>query len=133
MSTLTLALQAAQAPEGAIPCRTYDSEYWFAEDAVTTAKAQRLCGKCPLKLTCLAEAISRGESCGVWGGELFDRGQVVARHKPKGRPRKDAEEIAAVAAARVTARLNELSTAIAHTEPEISDLVERAATEIRVA
>lgn len=133
MSVLTLALQAAQAPSRAVPCRTHDSDLWFAEDPASTGKAQRLCAGCPLKLQCLTEAIARKESCGVWGGELFERGQVVAGHKPKGRPRKDADEVAAQAAERVARRLAELSDALADSAPEMSDLVAVAATEVGVA
>lgn len=133
MSVLTLALQAAQAPAGAVPCRTHDSEYWFAEDPETTSKAQALCQGCPLKLACLTEALARREPCGVWGGELFDRGQIVAGHKPKGRPRKDADEVAAVAAAQVTTRLTELSDALQPAEPELASLVSQAALDVRVA
>lgn len=131
MSVLTLALQAAQAPSQAVPCRTHDSDLWFAEDVESTTQAQHLCGACPLRVACLTEAIARKEPCGVWGGELFERGQVVAGHKPKGRPRKDADDIAAQAAQRVARRLAELSDAIA--EPELSDLVAVAATEVGVA
>ncbi|MBR7560709.1 WhiB family transcriptional regulator, partial [Mycobacterium tuberculosis] len=27
---------------------------------------------------------------GVWGGEIFERGAVIARKRPRGRPRKNA-------------------------------------------
>jgi len=27
----------------------------------------------------------------VWGGEILDRGTVIARKRPRGRPRKNAE------------------------------------------
>ena len=36
----------------------------------------------------LAGALDRGEPWGVWGGEIFDRGVVIARKRPRGRPRK---------------------------------------------
>jgi WhiB family redox-sensing transcriptional regulator len=38
---------------------------------------------------CLAEALERAEPWGVWGGEILDRGSVVNRKRPRGRPRKD--------------------------------------------
>jgi WhiB family redox-sensing transcriptional regulator len=133
MSVLTLALQTAQAPTGAVPCRTHDGDYWFAEDVATTAKAQELCQTCPIKLACLTQALARKEPCGVWGGELFEHGQIVAGHKPKGRPRKDAQEVAHAAAARVSNRLAELSDALAANDPQLADLVGQAAGEVRVA
>ena len=37
---------------------------------------------------CLAGALERREPWGVWGGELFIAGVVVARKRPRGRPRK---------------------------------------------
>ncbi len=36
---------------------------------------------------CLAGALERREPWGVWGGELFVSGVVVARKRPRGRPR----------------------------------------------
>jgi WhiB family redox-sensing transcriptional regulator len=37
---------------------------------------------------CLAGAIDRHEPWGVWGGQLLVQGAVVARKRPRGRPRK---------------------------------------------
>jgi WhiB family transcriptional regulator, redox-sensing transcriptional regulator len=31
----------------------------------------------------------------VWGGEILDRGTVIARKRPRGRPRKDTKEVVA--------------------------------------
>ncbi|MSW98601.1 MAG: transcriptional regulator, partial [Actinobacteria bacterium] len=36
---------------------------------------------------CLEGALSRGEPAGVWGGELFDNGEVIAARRTVGRPR----------------------------------------------
>lgn len=71
-----------------IACRENDAELWFADspDGVEFAKA--LCGTCPLQVGCLAGALERAEPWGVWGGELFESGRVVARKRPRGRPRK---------------------------------------------
>ena len=43
----------------------------------------------PLIEACLAGAKERREPWGVWGGELFVQGVVVARKRPRGRPRKN--------------------------------------------
>jgi WhiB family redox-sensing transcriptional regulator len=72
-----------------LPCRQYDPDLWFADDPADLEVAKALCGGCPLKAECLAGALERGEPWGVWGGEIFERGAVVARKRPRGRPRKD--------------------------------------------
>ena len=38
---------------------------------------------------CLAAALEREEPWGVWGGEIIERGTIVARKRPRGRPRKN--------------------------------------------
>jgi WhiB family redox-sensing transcriptional regulator len=70
-----------------LPC-TGDPELFFAEspDDVETAKA--LCRECPARAACLAGALKRREPWGVWGGELFLRGGIAPRKRPRGRPRK---------------------------------------------
>lgn len=73
----------------ALPCRNFDPDLWFAESPAQLELAKSLCGGCPLRLKCLAGAIERQEPWGVWGGEIFEHGQVVARKRPRGRPRKE--------------------------------------------
>jgi WhiB family redox-sensing transcriptional regulator len=78
-----------------LPCRT-DPELFFAESPADVELAKALCVDCPVRKTCLAGAIERREPWGVWGGELFVRGEIVARKRPRGRPRKNANtEVAA--------------------------------------
>ena len=72
-----------------IPCQTSDPEIWFAELPEDVEFAKTLCGTCPARRTCLAGALERQEPWGVWGGELFIQGVVVARKRPRGRPRKN--------------------------------------------
>ncbi|MFE9422964.1 WhiB family transcriptional regulator [Kitasatospora sp. NPDC006697] len=72
----------------AIPCRSFDPEVFFAETPADVEYAKSLCGTCPVKDACLAGALDRREPWGVWGGELFVQGVVVARKRPRGRPRK---------------------------------------------
>ena len=74
-----------------LPCRT-DPELFFAESPADVELAKSLCVDCPVRKNCLAGAIERAEPWGVWGGELFIRGEIVARKRPRGRPRKNAEQ-----------------------------------------
>ncbi len=71
-----------------LPCREHDGELWFAELPDDVERAKALCGDCPLRVQCLEGALSRREPWGVWGGELLVQGSVVARKRPRGRPRK---------------------------------------------
>ena len=70
-----------------LPCRD-DPELFFAESPEDVEYAKALCGNCPTRMSCLAGAMERREPWGVWGGELFLRGEVVPRKRPRGRPRK---------------------------------------------
>ncbi|MBA3488863.1 MAG: WhiB family transcriptional regulator [Longispora sp.] len=73
-----------------LPCRRIDNpDLWFADSPAELETAKNLCGTCPLRMECLAGALERQEPWGVWGGEIFERGTVVPRKRPRGRPRKD--------------------------------------------
>ncbi len=78
-----------------IPCRSHDPELWFAEHTAQVEQAKALCRTCPIREGCLAGATERAEPWGVWGGEVFVGGQVVATKRGRGRPRKDTVESAA--------------------------------------
>lgn len=79
----------------AVPCHVGDPDLWFAESPVDLERAKALCADCPIRRECLAAALDRCEPWGVWGGEILERGMIVARKRPRGRPRKDAEPAAA--------------------------------------
>jgi WhiB family redox-sensing transcriptional regulator len=72
-----------------LPCHVGNPDLWFAESPVDLEHAKVLCAECPIRLQCLAAALDRGEPWGVWGGEIIERGSVVQRKRPRGRPRKD--------------------------------------------
>jgi WhiB family redox-sensing transcriptional regulator len=59
---------------------------YFSEDELAVAEAKSLCGGCPVRAQCLVGALSRKEPAGVWGGELFEDGRVIARKRKAGRP-----------------------------------------------
>ena len=71
-----------------LPC-TEDPDLFFAESPEDVETAKDLCRACPARVVCLAGALERREPWGVWGGELFLRGEIVPRKRPRGRPRKD--------------------------------------------
>jgi WhiB family redox-sensing transcriptional regulator len=74
---------------GLIPCRSNDPELWFAERTAEVEAAKAHCRQCPLLEGCLAGALDRHEPWGVWGGEVFVGGEVVAVKRGRGRPRKN--------------------------------------------
>lgn len=80
---------AQRAVADALPCRNYDPDLWFSDSPTELELAKSLCGGCPLRTECLAGAVEREEPWGVWGGEIFERGTVVPRKRPRGRPRKE--------------------------------------------
>lgn len=71
----------------ALPCMA-DPDRFFAESPEDVESAKAMCRGCTARLACLAGALDRQEPWGVWGGELFLRGEVVPRKRPRGRPRK---------------------------------------------
>lgn len=71
-----------------LPCRAGDPDLWFAETPAQLEQAKALCASCPIRKGCLSAAMDRREPWGVWGGEIFDQGVVIARKRPRGRPRK---------------------------------------------
>lgn len=72
----------------AVPCHVGDPDMWFADNPTELEAAKALCADCPIQRECLVAALERQEPWGVWGGEILERGNVVARKRPRGRPRK---------------------------------------------
>jgi WhiB family redox-sensing transcriptional regulator len=69
-------------------CCDQDPDLWFSENPAQLHIAKTVCAGCPARAACLAGAIRRGEPWGVWGGEIFLQGRVVAEKRRRGRPRK---------------------------------------------
>lgn len=59
---------------------------YFSEDLSDIAAAQAICAGCPVRLECLEGAIARHEPWGVWGGQMFLDGRILASRRRKGRP-----------------------------------------------
>jgi WhiB family redox-sensing transcriptional regulator len=72
-----------------LPCRANNPDLWFADAPAELEQAKSLCASCPVLTECLAAALARREPWGVWGGEIFERGAVIPRKRPRGRPRKN--------------------------------------------
>lgn len=64
-------------------------ELFFSEELQDIAAAKRVCAECPAIAPCLEGAITRGEPWGVWGGQLFLNGKILARKRRRGRPPKN--------------------------------------------
>lgn len=90
MSSLLADVQRLPAtpPDVVLAC-THEPDLWFAESPADVEDAKARCVGCPIQAACLAGALERREPWGVWGGQLVVAGQVVARKRPRGRPRKD--------------------------------------------
>ena len=73
-----------------LPCTQVEPELFFADTQAEIDVAKALCLDCALRAECFAGALRRSEPHGVWGGELFEEGRVIARKRHRGRPRKDA-------------------------------------------
>ncbi len=65
------------------------AELFFSEELQDIAAAKRVCAECPAIAPCLEGAITRGEPWGVWGGQLFLNGKILARKRRRGRPPKN--------------------------------------------
>jgi WhiB family redox-sensing transcriptional regulator len=61
---------------------------FFSEQLDDIARAKAICGECAVREECFDGALSRREPFGVWGGQLFLNGKVLAHKRPRGRPRK---------------------------------------------
>ena len=80
-----------------LPCHVGDPDLWFAENPADLERAKQLCADCPIRHQCLEAALEREEPWGVWGGQIFERGAIVARKRPRGRPRKNRQTSPAAA------------------------------------
>lgn len=91
---LASVLESPWLQDAEVPCRSRP-DLFFAEAPSDIEAAKALCVDCPVREQCLAGALERREPHGVWGGELFVSGTVVAYKRPRGRPRKHPQPVAA--------------------------------------
>jgi WhiB family transcriptional regulator, redox-sensing transcriptional regulator len=64
------------------------ADLFFSEQLDDIAAAKQFCQQCPVKSSCFDGALARREPWGVWGGELFFQGKVLAQKRKRGRPPK---------------------------------------------
>jgi hypothetical protein len=64
--------QIPPAPRAA--CASHDPELWFSERASDIAQATAICQGCTDQAPCLAGALQRRETYGVWGGTDLNPG-----------------------------------------------------------
>lgn len=62
---------------------------FFSEEPAEIARAKAICATCPLASPCLDGAKLRREPWGVWGGQLFANGRILAFKRKRGRPPKN--------------------------------------------
>ena len=65
------------------------TELFFSEQLDDIAAAKEICTGCPVQAPCLSGALERREPWGVWGGQLFFNGKILAQKRKRGRPPKN--------------------------------------------
>jgi WhiB family redox-sensing transcriptional regulator len=86
-SLVRLATQA-RALDELLPCRRQNAQLWFSDLPAELQLAKAYCQPCPVRRLCLTGAVERHEPHGVWGGEIFADGAIIAHKRPRGRPRR---------------------------------------------
>ena len=59
---------------------------FFSDEDLDVARAKAICRSCTLRSECLAGALRRNESYGVWGGVLLIDGEPARFARRRGRP-----------------------------------------------
>jgi len=65
------------------------TELFFSDQIPDIIRAKQICATCPLVEPCLDGALERREPWGVWGGQLFLNGKILAQKRKRGRPPKN--------------------------------------------
>ena len=65
------------------------TDLFFSDEIPEIIEAKRICGTCPVADACLEGALARREPWGVWGGQLFLNGRILAQKRKRGRPPKN--------------------------------------------
>ena len=65
------------------------TELFFSDQIPDIIRAKQICASCALIDDCLQGALDRREPWGVWGGQLFLNGRILAQKRKRGRPPKN--------------------------------------------
>jgi WhiB family redox-sensing transcriptional regulator len=65
------------------------TELFFSDQIPDIIEAKGICAGCELAKRCLEGALDRREPWGVWGGQLFHNGRILAQKRKRGRPPKN--------------------------------------------
>jgi len=87
-TTLTWEVAACRDGSGSL------TPLFFSDEMAHIELAKAICSGCALIGPCLRGALARREPVGVWGGQLFADGEVIARKRKRGRPPKVAAGLA---------------------------------------
>jgi len=90
-------LQAGARAWGAAACHDGTGSLtplFFSEGPADIGLAKAICATCRLVVPCLEGALERREPAGVWGGQLFANGEVLAYKRGRGRPPKAEKRVA---------------------------------------
>jgi WhiB family redox-sensing transcriptional regulator len=87
-------LQETEPPDEWADARCRDgtgqlADLFFSDQIPDIARAKTICADCSLIDACLDGALERREPWGVWGGELFANGKILAQKRKRGRPPKN--------------------------------------------
>ena len=64
------------------------TDLFFSDQIPDIIAAKQICSTCPVAGPCLDGALERREPWGVWGGQLFVNGRILAQKRKRGRPPK---------------------------------------------
>ena len=65
------------------------TDLFFSDEIPDILRAKQICSTCPVAAPCLEGALERREPWGVWGGQLFANGRILAQKRKRGRPPKN--------------------------------------------
>lgn len=69
-------------------CRWHPEIDFFTRHSSQVDRAKAVCATCPVQSQCLAYALDRYETEGVWGGMTYDERRKLLPRRGPGRPRK---------------------------------------------
>ena len=77
-SSLVLLTTQATTLDDPLPCRRESPQLWFSDLPADLQLAKAYCRPCPIPPGLPGRAVERHEPHGVWGGEIFTSGAIIA-------------------------------------------------------